>query len=160
MGELTLNEWAAISEILGVLAVVISLLLVVSSIRQNTAAMRTTNDNFMYERQDAIVASLATNPSLAEISVKHDNNENLSEVEHLQMWNQLFRDLLLWELAFVRLKEGLFSPAQWSEWNRVYSIQFLDEFPKSWWAETRHWVTEEFAVHVESVYAAAEPTNS
>jgi len=156
MAELTLTEWAAISEILGVLAVVISLLLVVSSIRQNTAAMHTTNDNFIYERQDAIVAALATNPSLAEISAKHNNDEDLSEVEHLRLWNQLFRDLLLWELAFVRLNEGLFSPAQWSEWNRVYSIQFLSEFPKSWWAESRQWVTEEFAAHVDSVYAAAE----
>jgi hypothetical protein len=43
------------------------LLLVVSSIRQNTAVMHTTNDNFLYQRQDAIVAALATNPSLAEV---------------------------------------------------------------------------------------------
>ena len=156
MTELTLNEWAAISEILGVLAVVVSLLLVVGSIRQNTAAMQTTNDNFLYERQDAIVATLATNPLLAEISVKHDNDEDLSEVEQRQLWNQMFRDLLLWELAFVRLKEGLFSPTQWSEWNRVYSIQFLGECPKSWWAENRHWMTEEFAAHVDSIYTAAE----
>jgi hypothetical protein len=156
MAELTLSEWAAISEILGVLAVVISLLLVVGSIRQNTAAMRTTNDNFLYERQDAIVAALATNPLLAEISVKHDNDEDLSEIERLQLWNQMFRDLLLWELAFVRFKEGLFSPAQWSEWNRVYSIQFINECPKSWWAENRHWVTEKFAAHVDSVYTATQ----
>ena len=62
-----MNEWAAISEILGMMAVIVSLLLVVSSIRQNTAAMHTTNDNFLYQRQDAIVAALATNPSLAEV---------------------------------------------------------------------------------------------
>ncbi len=118
--------------------------------------MHTSNDNFLYARQDAIVATLATNPSLAELSVKHDNHEELSEVESLRLWNQQFRDLLLWELAFVRLKEGLFSPSHWREWNRVYSIQFLDEFPISWWAESRHWVTEEFAEHVDSVYSAAE----
>lgn len=156
MAELTLNEWAAISEILGVLAVVVSLLLVVSSIKQNTAAMRTTNDNFLYERQDAIVATLATNPTLAEISVKHDNNEDLSDVEHVQLWNQMFRDLLLWELAFVRLNEGLFSSAHWDQWNRVYSIQFSTECPKAWWTENRHWVTEEFATHVDSIYTEAE----
>jgi hypothetical protein len=155
MAELTLSEWAAISEILGMIAVIISLLLVVSSIRQNTAVMHTTNDNFLYQRQDAIVAALVTNPSLAELSVKHDNNEDLSEVEHLRLWNQHFRDLLLWELAFVRLKEGLFSPKQWSEWNRVYSMQFLSEFPLSWWAKARPWCTEDFAKHVDSVYAAA-----
>ena len=154
MSELTLIEWAAFSEILGMAAVIISLLLVVGSIRQNTAAMHTANDNFLYQRQDAIVATLVTDPSLAELSVKHKNKEKLSEVEHVRMWNQLFRDMLMWELAFTRLKEGLFSPASWREWDRAYSSQFLSDFPPSWWAETRHWVNDDFAAHVDAVYAA------
>jgi len=155
MGEMTLIEWAAVSEILGMAAVIISLLLVVGSIRQNTAAMHTANDNFLYERQDAIVATLVTDPSLAEISVKHQNKEELSDVEHVRMWNQQFRDMLMWELAFIRLKEGLFSPAQWREWDRAYSLQFLSDFPPSWWAETRQWVNDDFAAHVDAVYAEA-----
>jgi len=155
MGELTLFDWAAISEILGMAAVIISLLLVVGSIRQNTAAMHTANDNFMYERQDAIVATLVTDPSLAALSVKHSNREQLSETEHVRMWNQLFRDMLMWELAFTRHKDGLLSPSQWQGWDSAYSPQFLSEFPPSWWAETRHWVSDDFAAHVDAVYAAA-----
>lgn len=156
MGTLTLSDLAAVSEIIGMAAVIISLLLVVGSIRQNTAAMHIANDNFLYERQDAIVATLATDPSLAEISRKHDNKEELSEVEHIRMWNQLYRDLIMWEMAFARLKVGLFSVDQWREWNRVYSYQFLNQFPKSWWIETRHWLNEDFAAHVDAVYAASE----
>jgi hypothetical protein len=154
MGQLTLIEWAAISEILGMAAVIISLLLVVGSIRQNTAAMHTANDNFLYERQDAIISTLVTDPSLAELSVKHQNKEKLSDVEHVRMSNQIFRDLLMWELAFVRLKDGLFSPIQWHEWNRVYSIQLRSDYPPSWWAENRQWFRDDFAAHVETVYAA------
>lgn len=156
MGELTLIEWAAVSEIIGMAAVIISLLLVVGSIRQNTAAMHTANNNFLYERQDAIVATLVTDPSLAELSVKHQNKEKLSEVEHVRMFNQYFRDLLMWELAFVHLKDGLFGPAQWREWDRAYSLQFVTEFPTSWWVEARQWVSEDFAAHVDAVYAAAD----
>jgi hypothetical protein len=155
MAGLTLAEWAAISEILGMAAVVVSLLLVVRSISQNTAATHTANDNFLYQRQDAIIATLVTDPSLAELSVKHQNREKLSDVEKVRMWNQLFRDMLMWELAFVRLKEGLFSPAHWRDWDRAYSSQFLSDFPLSWWAETRHWVDDDFAKHVDAVYAAA-----
>jgi hypothetical protein len=117
--------------------------------------MHTANDNFVYERQDAIVATLVTDPSLAEISVKHQNKEKLSDVEHIRMWNQLFRDMLMWELAFSRLKEGLFSPAHWREWDRAYSSQFLRQMPPSWWAETRPWLNDEFAEHVDAVYATA-----
>ena len=53
--SLTITEWAAIAEIVGMVTVVASLLLVVHSIRQNTAAMHTSNDNFIYERQDYII---------------------------------------------------------------------------------------------------------
>jgi len=76
-----LAEWAAVAEILGMVTVIVSLLLVVQSISQNTAAMHTANDNFIYERQDAIITTLVTDPSMAELQIKHQNNEQLSEVE-------------------------------------------------------------------------------
>jgi hypothetical protein len=155
MVNMNLAEWAAVAEILGMVTVVVSLLLVVRSIRQNTAAMHTANDNFIYERQDAILATLVTDPSMAELQVKHQNNEQLSEVEHVRMWNQLFRDMLMWELAFNRLEAGLLSATQWQEWDKAYSLQFLGEFPPSWWAEARPWVNDRFAKYVDALYAAA-----
>lgn len=150
---MTLVEWAAIAEIVGMLAVIISLLLVVHSIRQNTSAMHTANDNFMYERQDAILTTLVADPSIAELYVKLQRKEELSVIEQKRMYNQLFRDLLMWELAFVRLWQGLFSPAQWDEWNSAYSSQFLDHFPSSWWADARQLVNKDFAAHVDALYA-------
>jgi hypothetical protein len=80
---MTLMEWAAVAEILGVLTVVVSLLLVVRSVSQNTAAMQVSNDNFIYERQDAIIATLVNDVSLAELYVKHQNKEPLSDIEHV-----------------------------------------------------------------------------
>jgi len=155
MATMTIVEWAAISEIGGMVVVIISLLLVVNSIRQNTAAMHTANDNFMYERQDAIITTLVVEPSIAELYVKLQNKEELSGVDRKRMYNQLFRDLIMWELAFVRLKQGLFSPAQWREWNTSYSSQFLSNFPYSWWTEARELVNDEFAAHVDALYAEA-----
>jgi hypothetical protein len=153
--NMTLTEWAAIAEILGMITVVASLLLVARSVTQNTAAMQTSNDNFLYERQDAIIATLVTDASLAQLQVKHENKEQLSDVEHVRMWNQYFRDMLMWNLAFIRFSEGLFSKAHWRDWDRAYSIQFLGEFPPSWWAEARPWVTNDFAEHVDAIYGAA-----
>ena len=152
--NMTLTEWAAVAEILGVVTVVVSLLLVVRSISQNTVAMRISNDNFLYERQDAIIATLVTDASVAELHVKHQNKEQLSDVEHVRMWNQLFRDMLMWELAFSRLSEGHFSEAHWRDWDNAYSLQFLSEFPLSWWAEARPLVNVDFAKHVDAIYAA------
>ena len=155
MVNMNLTEWAAVAEILGMVTVIVSLLLVVRSISQNTAAMHTANDNFIYERQDAIITTLVTDPSMAELYIKHQNKEQLSEVEHVRMWNQLFRDMLMWELAFARLEEGHLSAAQWSDWDKAYSLQFLSEFPPSWWAEARPLVDDGFAEHVDALYAEA-----
>ena len=113
------------------------------------------NDNFVYERQDAIIATLVTDAPVAELYVKHMNKEQLSDVEHVRMWNQLFRDMLMWELAFSRHREGHFSAASWREWDEAYTKQFLSEFPPSWWAEARPYVGDEFAVHVDAIYEAA-----
>ena len=153
---MTLVEWAAVAEIMGMAAVIISLLLVVHSIRQNTSAMHTANDNFMYERQDAILTTLVSDPSLAELYVKLQGKVELSGVERKRMYNQLFRDLLMWELAFVRLGEGLFSPTQWNEWDAAYSSQFLNHFPASWWADARRLMNKDFAAHVDALYEGAE----
>jgi hypothetical protein len=153
--NMTLTEWAAVAEILGVVTVVVSLLMVVRSISQNTAAMRISNDNFVYERQDAIIATLVTDASVAELYVKHQNKEQLSDVEHVRMWNQLFRDMLMWELAFSRHSEGHFSATHWRDWDNAYSLQFLSEFPRSWWAEARPLVNVDFVKHVDAIYAAA-----
>jgi hypothetical protein len=117
--------------------------------------MRISNDNFVYERQDAIIATLVTDASVAELYVKLQNKEQLSDVEHVRMWNQTFRDMLMWELAFSRLSEGHFSEDHWREWDDAYTLQFLREFPRSWWVEARPFVKHEFAKHVDAIYAAA-----
>jgi hypothetical protein len=62
----------------------------------------------------------------------------------------------MWELAYIRHKEGLFAQDQWNAWNKSYSIQFKSEFPDEWWAESRSWVRTDFAAHVDAVYASTK----
>ena len=153
MGKRNLSEWAAISEIIGMVAVVVSLLLVAYNLGQNTKVMRAANDNMLYQTQDAILSTYADDPSLVSIYIKHLENEELTEVESERLWNQQFRDLSMWELAYIRHHEGLFAPDQWYAWNRAYSTQFTSEFPDAWWAEARTWVRDDFAAHVDAAYA-------
>ena len=148
----------AVGEVLGALAVVVTLGYVAIQMRQNTAALRISNENFLIERQDAIVATLVTDPSLAALQVKHDKREQLTDVEHVRMWNQYFRDLLMWELAYNRREEGHFSESHWQDWDNAYTKQFLDEFPSSWWDEARPWLTGAFSDYVEALYKSKSKT--
>ncbi len=148
----------AVGEVLGALAVVVTLGYLAIQVRQNTSALRISNENFLIERQDAIVATLVTDPSLAELQVKHDKQEQLTEVEHLRLWNQYFRDLLMWELAYNRFKEGHLSESHWRDWDSAYSRQFTAEFPPSWWDEARPWLTAAFADYVDTLYESKPET--
>lgn len=50
MRRLTLSEWAAVGEIVGTIAVVISLVFVVYGLNQNTAAIHGSTENIIFER--------------------------------------------------------------------------------------------------------------
>ena len=156
MAKRNLTEWAAVSEIVGTLAVVISLLFVAFNVNQNTRVMQAANDNFLYQTQDAILNTIVEDSEFASIYLKHLNEGELTAVEELRVQNQGIRDLFMWELAYARNKEGLFAPDQWHAWNKSYSIQFTSEFPDEWWAETRRWVRDDFAAHVDAAYASAQ----
>jgi len=156
MEKRNLAEWAAVSEIIGTLAVVISLLFVGFNINQNTRVMQAANDNFMYETQDAILNTVVESSEYASTYLRHLNGGELTAVEEFRVRQQGFRDLFMWELAYVRHQEGLFAQDQWSSWNKSYSVQFISEFPSEWWAESRKWVRDDFAAHVDAVYASAD----
>jgi len=141
---------------MGTVAVVASLIVVAFTVSQNTKAIQASNDNFMYEIQDSILSTLVNDPSLMSIYVKHGRDEPLTEVEYERFWNQGFRDLLMWELAYARHKEGLFSPDQWYGWNRSYSAEFPAVYGEAFWADARKWVRENFAEHVDAAYESAK----
>ncbi len=156
MTKRSLADWAAISEIIGTAAVIVSLLVVAFTVSQNTKVLRAANDNLLFQIQDSIVSALANDPSLASIYLKQENGEPLNDVEYERFWHQGFRDLLVWELAYVRHQEGLFSDAQWDSWNKAYSFEFPAMYGEAFWAEARQWVRNDFAAHVDAAYARAQ----
>ena len=155
MAKRNLAELAAISEIIGTLAVVISLLFVAFNISKNTRVMQAANDNLLFETQDAILNTIVESSEYASIYLRHLNGGELTAVESFRVQQQGFRDLFMWELAYVRHQEGLFAQDQWYSWNKSYSIQFTSEFPDDWWAEARQWVRDDFAIHVDAIYVSA-----
>ena len=153
MKKLDLTGWAAISEIVGTVALVLSLIFVAYTINRNTLVMQTVNDNFVYQIQDERVRDIANNPELASITLKLRNNEELSEVERERMLSQHLREINMWELAHRRYKQGLYSPEQWHAWDGYYEVGFTTVLPEKWWEEVKDWYADDFVKHVDAVYA-------
>ena len=152
MKRLTLPEWAAFADIVGTVAVVVSLLFLAYTIEQNTAVTQSTNDNFLYELEDRQQADVALTADLATIFLKHFNGEELSGIEEARLRRQVIRQLNAWELAFDRHEEGLLSDEKWSNWNGYYSINIRIDFQEEWWTDVRKYYGTEFTKHVDAVY--------
>ena len=81
MRKLNLTEWAAVAEIMGTIAVVLSLLFVVYSVKQNTAVMQASNDNFLYQVQFARERDIVSSPGMAAVYAKLRRDEELTDEE-------------------------------------------------------------------------------
>ena len=105
MTKLALRDWASVAEIVGTVAIVISLLFVAYSVNHNSAVLQSLNDNLLYEYDAQAISDVVTDPSMAAILVKLDNGEQLTAIErerfqqfmyrYLNMWNWPMTDMLM-----------------------------------------------------------------
>ena len=150
--KLTLTEWAATGEIVGTIAVVISLLFVGYSINRNTEAIQASSENILFERHTDLANHFMTDPSLAKIMfMQRTGDGDLSEIDLIR-WEKYELNLLdLWALAHSRYKRQLLSTDQWLTWNRYFTHMFSNEavaISKSRWEELQYGFDTDFWEHV------------
>jgi len=153
MRKLDLPGWAAISEIVASVAVVITLLFVAYSIKRNTDEVHSSNTNFLYQLDTQITADLSRHPGLSSMLVKVAQNEALSEIEKTQYLNLQHRSLTVWEIAWTQYRGGLLAFDEWADWDHYLSGSVKAELPQDWWIEIRSTYKPEFAQHVDAAYA-------
>ena len=155
MKKLTLTEWAATGEIVGTIAVVISLLFVAYSINRNTDATQASSENILFERHTDLANQFMLDPTLAELMVKRRHGDaELTEVEVIR-WEKYELNMLdIWALAHSRYQRGLLSEAQWQTWDEYFTHMFSDEaeaISKTRWEELHYGFDQEFWQYVGAV---------
>lgn len=152
MRKLSLTEWAEIGEVIGMVAVVASLLLVVYSINQNTRALQGTTDNLIFERHAELQAAFIEDESLAAILVKlQQPDPRLSKIEEVRWWKYRLNLLDIWAMAYLRHREGLMGPQEWQAWNRYFVTTFNDgaeRLSQAEWEELKYGFDPDFWDHV------------
>ena len=151
MKKLTLSDWAAIAEIVGAAAVVISLLVVAQSINRNTAMLEVSKEGeFLEAWRNTVQMPFATNERLAEIQLKVHNGEALEPVEEL-MWENSLRALFdVWAQYYGAYKQGLVSYETWAAWNESIATFWERERMGDFWRKMRvHWNGTEFQKHID-----------
>ena len=155
MRKLELSEWASLGELVGTLAVVVSLFFVVHSVNQNTAAIQGSTENLIFERHTELTTNFMLDPSLAAILAKmREENPTLTEIEAIR-WEKYQLNLIdTWALAYNRQERGLLAPQQWNEWDRYFTELFRtggERLSIDQWEEWKYAYGDEFWSHVGQV---------
>lgn len=152
MKKRSLSDWAAIAEITGTGAILVSLIFVVVSIRQNTAELRLQNENFLFQLQDSARADFVSSPWLVDISVKVDNGEELTPSERMRYFGHTVRYVNVWEMIFYWNESGHIEAQSWRDWDDYYSSDIEGWLPEELWAELRATYPSDFVEHVDRKY--------
>jgi hypothetical protein len=152
MKKMTLSQWAQVSEIGGTLAVVISLLTVVWSINQNTAAMSARGVDDIYDGWRETQVVLASNSELHEIVYRARNSpEQLSAFELDKYEIYVGMNLDLWDRLHQRVQDGLIDKETAAPWDRFFREWTRRYVTRQQWEQWKWgWTSDEFLARVEA----------
>lgn len=113
-----IDKWLAVSQIVSSIAVVISIVYLVSQYNRSLLLNSTDVDQYLYESISELNQKLIDSPELASICLRaREARENLSEVEKLRFlaYEHIFYDL--WELLHDRYDSGIIDEQVFESWN-------------------------------------------
>ena len=154
-------NWEAISaigQIVGGLAVVISLIYLANEVRSNTRATRDASMRWVSDNYTQWIQQLSGNPDLSELYYRGINDfESLKGAE-------LVRFSALMVEAFRRSEEMYYLQLQGHLEQYVWhgleaGMREFSGYPgvQAWWRFRSHWFSEEFAKHIDHLQQTAPP---
>jgi hypothetical protein len=148
---MTLNDLANLGQIIGALAVVISLFYVAHQIRQNTNAVRSATAQTVHEHFANWYHLIAADAELAQIAANGLRDySSLSEQERVRFVGAFMSFLSYSQNAFLKWREGLLTPALWLGWEQVMMNLFGAPGGKAFWKERSYLFGEEFRRYIEN----------
>lgn len=150
-----LKQWAALSEIIASIAVVISLVFVIISLERNTTEMSAANTNDLYDSLREIELAVAVDAEFTEIvrQVVTGHYEDLSEQEAYRYSFYALQHLSIWEQMHARYLDGSVSPSSYESWREYFRLFTRQSLPVSLWRERRDWFNSPgFQAEVDSLF--------
>lgn len=142
---------SAVAEVIGVIAVVVSLAYLAVQIRQNTKVAKAATRQAIAESTEKLGDDLINNRDMAEIFVKHMSGRKLSPVENLRLQARCYRDMQHWENIHYQFNEGLVSRDQWLGFRKnLVTLLTIDAYRDYWQHEASHY-SDAFQTEIASI---------
>src|SRR4030081_747519 len=117
---MNLNDLANIGQVIGAIAVVVSLFYVANQIRQNTNAVRSAAAQVVHEHFASWYNLLAPDESLSQVVIDGlKDYGSLSEKDKARFVATFMAYLSYSQNAFLKWRQGLLAPSLWLGWEQV-----------------------------------------
>ena len=141
------------AEILGAVAIVVSLICVGLEIRQNTEEIRDVKNRELNTMDMTAQAQLATSPELAAVLVKaRKSPDELTDEEREQYIAWIIMNIKIWEEAFDAYADGRIEKADWEDWDDALALWFSPYYPSAW-ADVAPFFGSDLQQQIESAMA-------
>ena len=141
----------AIGEILGALAVVVTLGYLAVQIRQSTAVARSSTRQAIAQMSMESGSNVANDPEIAALMIRDLKGEELSEVEQLRIFSRAYIAMRHWENIHYQYNEGLVSKDQWEGFRKnLSSLLAIDAYREYWEHESFHY-SDAFQAEIASL---------
>ena len=150
MGKQT--DWKDAIELLGVVAIVLSLILVAYELRQNTTMMKAQTRDSLTEKQMMFSEWFGTNRYSAEIAVLVNQGQVQPGSPEFLSFQFLVQGIMReWENSFYQYEQGLFEREEFeprkTRWRKVMSLKSMRDY----WATSRDEFSPKFRAELDSI---------
>ena len=147
---MNLNDLANIGQVIGAVAVVVSLFYVAHQIRQNTNAVRSATAQAVHEHFANWYQLVAADSELSKIvATGLRDYGSLSEEERVRFIATFMSFLSYSQNAFLKWREKLLAPPLWMGWELVIMNLVCAPGGKAFWKDRGYMFGEEFRRYVE-----------
>ena len=155
---MNLNDLANVGQVIGALAVVISLIYVAFQIRQNTSAVRSATAQAVHDNYADWYMSLMGDAELNRIAIKGlKDYSSLDEIEKAQFIEVFMAFISYSQNAFYQWREKSLSPALWGGWELLVMNLLASPGGKEFWKERGYVFGSEYRDYVEKVILTKKP---
>jgi hypothetical protein len=155
---MSFQDWGAIGEVVGAVAVVVSLLYLAMQIRIQNREARLSTINSSLSEWNSLLSLVADNSELANIWNRGLKNEELSEDDEVRFRafaNSYFRVV---EGLYLQHLEGRLDDRLWHGIGKGYTELLAAAGLHRFWNHRKDWYSSEFREFVEAAIKSSETT--
>ena len=136
---MTLDQYAAVAEIIGVTLVIASLIYVALQLRQNTEMMRAESRNAIQQSKQQELFMMLRNPDIWRGITKQELDD---ESIRLSLW--LTASFRAREHEWFQFRHGVLDESAWKSYATAIPFALANERPRTWWDVTKSLYEKEF----------------